>query len=113
MEGITRWRVVDNDGITERSSNERHVFDEYTLEESAMLPEQPIVYDFGGFAVQDIYQRVCILAQTSCVYHYFIEFGKLLQKELCSWPYKHENVANIPFNLNWKYYIRFRRCFKT
>ena len=67
MECVTSGRVVDNDGVSEWPPYERHVFDEDTLEESTVFSEQSVVYDLLGSAVQDINQRIGVLAQACCV----------------------------------------------
>jgi len=62
MESVTGGGVIDDNCVAQRPSYQRHVFDEHTLKESAVLPEKSVVNDFLRPAVQNIDQRVCILA---------------------------------------------------
>jgi hypothetical protein len=50
--------------------------------------------------VKDINQRVCILAQGSCVDYKLVAFGESLQKKLCAWSHKHKHLADLTLNLH-------------
>ena len=64
-----------------------------------------MVNHLEGFTVKDVYQRICVLTKRCCVDYYLIELRELLKEEFSARSYKNEDIAHIPFDFYWKYYV--------
>ncbi len=91
LEAVRVGTVVDDYGLRDVAAQQGQVLHVVTVVEDAVLSEQPPADQLRR--VEDVEQRVGVLAERRCVDDQLIVLGKPLQELVHPWPFHHEDLV--------------------
>lgn len=99
VENVRGRRIVNNDDVTELSSQPAEVFDIVPSVKNARFSEEPC--SKHAPLVQQVCHRVCILGETGCKEHTFKELAHLLKELIHMGSLQNINLVNGTVDLHW------------
>ena len=99
MEDVARWRIVDDDRLTEITSDLAEILDVISLMIVATFSEQSVMDNMMD--VELIQERISVLADRRGKYYNLVQLADSLQKRVDTGSLDNIDVVILALDLDW------------